>query len=253
MSVHFLNVGKADCAYIKCKDRNILIDAADKEPNSVVVEYLKKQDVSKLDLVVVSHPHRDHIGQMPEVINEFKIGRFMEPDVPDSLVPTTATYEKMLKALKNKNVKSELINEAKSFDLGDMHIEIFGPLSYDENMNNNSIVMKITYSDVSFLFTGDAAKAEENEILSEGYDLESTVLKVGHHGSRTSSTEKFLKAINPKYAIISVGPDKSNLPKEEVLERLGRICPNIYRTDLCGNIVLHTDGKKIKVETEIKK
>lgn len=250
MSVHFLDVGKADCAYIKCKDKNILIDAADKEPTSVVVEYLKKQDVSDLDLVVVSHQHRDHIGQMAEVINEFQVKRFMEPDTPDKIIPTTATYKKMLKALKNKNVKSELIKAPKDFDIGNMHIEILGPISDNDNINSNSIVMKITYKDVSFLFTGDAEKAEETEIMDSGYDVNSTVLKVGHHGSKTSSSERFLEEVNPEYAIISVGPDRSNLPKEETLNKLGKVCSNIYRTDLCGNIIIHTDGKNIKVETE---
>ena len=225
MSVHFLNVGKADCAYIKCGEYNMLIDAADREPTNVVVEYLKRQGVSKLDLVVVSHPHRDHIGQMAEVIREFKVDKFIQPQVPNEIIPVSMSYEKMLKALKEKNVKVT-------------------------NINNNSVVLKIKYSDISFLFTGDAEKLEENEILEKGYDLKSTVLKVGHHGSRTSSGENFLANVLPQYAVVSVAPDRNNLPKQDVINRISKYCKNIYRTDLNGTIVMLTDGKNLKVTTE---
>ncbi len=252
MNVHFLDVGKADCAYIKCKDCHILIDAADKEPSAKVVEYLKRQGVSKLDLAIVSHPHRDHIGQMPEVINEFEIKKFIEPDVPEKLIPVGKTYERMLKALKDKAVTLKRTRGRESMKLGDLKLDFFGPLSVDDNINNNSVVLKITYGDVSFLFVGDAEKPEENEILERGYDLKSTVLKVGHHGSRTSSGESFLRSVYPECAVISVGPDRNNLPKEEVVKRISKFCKNIYRTDLSGNIVISTNGKEIKVRTEKK-
>ena len=250
MSVHFLNVGKADCAYIKCGEYNMLIDAADREPTNVVVEYLKRQGVSKLDLVVVSHPHRDHIGQMAEVIREFKVDKFIQPQVPNEIIPVSTSYEKMLKALKEKNVKVESTKGRKNLNLGDMAIEFFGPISNDTNINNNSVVLKIKYSDISFLFTGDAEKLEENEILEKGYDLKSTVLKVGHHGSRTSSGENFLANVLPQYAVVSVAPDRNNLPKQDVINRISKYCKNIYRTDLNGTIVMLTDGKNLKVTTE---
>ena len=250
MSVHFLNVGKADCAYIKCGEYNMLIDAADREPTNVVVEYLKRQGVSKLDLVVVSHPHRDHIGQMAEVIREFKVDKFIQPQVPNENIPVSTSYEKMLKALKEKNVKVESTKGRKNLNLGDMAIEFFGPISNDTNINNNSVVLKIKYSDISFLFTGDAEKLEENEILEKGYDLKSTVLKVGHHGSRTSSGENFLANVLPQYAVVSVAPDRNNLPKQDVINRISKYCKNIYRTDLNGTIVMLTDGKNLKVTTE---
>ena len=245
-----MNVGKADCAYINCNNHSILIDAADKEPMGTVTEYLKKQGVSKLDLAVISHPHRDHIGQMSEVIQEFKIDKFIEPSIPEKFLPTTTTYEKMLKEISKKNISSKLVKGGESFNLGDMHIDIFGPLSPNENLNNNSIVMKITYKDVSFLFMGDAEKTEETEILSSGFNVKANVLKVGHHGSHTSSSQSFLEKVQPEYSIISVGPDKNNLPKEEVVKRISKVCKNIYRTDLNGNIVVSTNGKDIKVITE---
>jgi len=250
MSVHFMNVGKADCAYIKCNNNSILIDAADKEPYGIVTEYLKKQGVSKIDLAVISHPHRDHIGQMSEVIKEFKVDKFLEPNIPEKFLPTTKTYENLLKEISKKNINSKSVKGGESFNLGDMHIDILGPLSPDENLNNNSLVVKITYKDVSFLFMGDAEKTEEAQILSSGANIKATVLKVGHHGSRTSSSQNFLEKVKPDYCVISVGPDKSNLPKEEIIKRISKLCKNIYRTDLSGNIVISTNGKNLKVITE---
>lgn len=250
MAIHFLDVGKADCAYIKCGNRNVLIDAADREPTNKVVEYLKRQGVSKLDLIVVSHPHRDHIGQMADVIKSFKVSKFIQPDVPDEIIPISTSYEKMLKALKENNIKVEATKGRKNFNLGDMRFDFYGPVSNDTNINNNSVVLKVTYGEISFLFTGDAEKFEENEILEKGNNLKSTVLKVGHHGSKTSSGEKFLKNVSPQYAVISVGPDRNHLPKQEVLNRINKYCSKIYRTDLDGTIIIFTDGKKIKVKTE---
>ena len=290
MCVHFINVGKADCAYIKCKDVNILIDAADLEPAGAVVEYLKRQKVEKLDLVVMSHPHRDHIGQMAGVIREFKVDKFIEADIPKSIIPITRTYENMLKALIEKQVPVESVSVGKSFKIGDLKIDILGPVRANkENMNDNSIVMKITYKDVSFLFTGDASKAEENDIIKhyglskfnlgkanenlktnrKGIEnsktwaenneepqnvLKSDVLKVGHHGSNTSSAKKFLECVNPDYAVIStIEKSKPYIPsgwRWHTLERLEKCCDKIYKTYESGNIIFLTDGKTIKVETE---
>ena len=250
LQVHFLNVGKADFIYIKFKNHNIIIDAADKEPNSIVTEYLKKQDVSKIDLAVVSHAHRDHIGQMAEVIKNFNVEKFMMSEIPESLTPTGRTYEKMLRALKEKEVNSKIAKAGENFEIEDLKIEILGPVKPGRNLNDTSLVLKMTYKNVSFLFTGDAEKAEESDIINAGYNLKSDVLKVGHHGSKTSSSENFLKKVSPKFAVISVGPDKSNLPKEEILKRIEKYCKNIHRTDLNGNIVISTNGKNIKVIDE---
>lgn len=250
LQVHFVDVGKADFIYIKFKNHNIIIDAADKEPNNIVTEYLKKQDVSRIDLAVISHAHRDHIGQMAEVIKNFSVEKFVMSEIPESLIPTGRTYEKMLRALKEKEVDSKIAKVGENFEIEGLKIEVLGPVKPGKNLNDTSLVLKITYKNVSFLFTGDAEKAEESDIIDAGYNLKADVLKVGHHGSRTSSCENFLKKVSPKFAVISVGPDKSNLPKEEILKRIEKYCKNIHRTDLNGNIIISTNGKNIKIKDE---
>ncbi len=277
MCVHFLDVGKADCTYIKLGDINILVDAADKEPTDTVVEYLKRQSVEKFNLVVMTHPHRDHIGQMADVIKEFKIDKFIEADMPKNIIPVTITYENMLKALVDNKVPVESVLSGKSFKIGDLKIDILGPVKINkDDINNNSVVMKVTYKDVSFLLTGDAARSEEIDILKHynlyesknkkrsvdndykngiknkeiSNPLKSTVLKVGHHGSSYSSTEKFLRAVAPEYAVISTANKNIYRTTAPVTKRLEKYGSKVYKTCESGNVIFLTDGENIKVETE---
>lgn len=250
MEVHFLAVGKADCCYVKCKDYNILIDAADRDPNNIVCEYLHRMNVKKLDYVFVSHLHRDHIGQMEDVIKNFEIGKFIKSKVLEAIIPTSVTYERMLRALISKNVCVKTAISGEKFSLGDLKFEIYGPITESTNINNTSLVFKMSYQKWKFLFTGDAQESEEVDILKKNFDIRSTVLKVGHHGSKTSTSKKFLNKVNPKYAVISVAPDRNNLPKEQTLYRLDKIGAKIYRTDLDGNIIFSIKDGKMKVFTE---
>ena len=250
LKIHFLDVGKADSAYIKYKNYNILIDAADREPTDTVCEYLAREGVSKLDLVIVSHPHRDHIGQMDKVINKFEIGRFVESDIPPNIIPTSVSYEKMLQALVDKNVKVKIAHPNDIFNIEDLKFEILGPMSGHKNLNNNSLVVRMIYKDVSFLFTGDAESFEESEIIKTNKIIKSDVLKVAHHGSKTSSSVKFLKKVSPKYAVISVDSEQITAARQVVLDRLKAVGAEIYRTDLHGNILFLTDGHQINVKTE---
>ena len=247
MEVHFLNVGGADCAYIRCGDYKILIDAADKEPTESVCEYLSNHNVKKLDLVIMSHPHRDHIGQMKSVIDNFEIGKFVQSDIPESVLPTSVTYENMLKALVDKKVNTKTLAAGDKFNLGDLKFKVLGPVKSSENINNCSLVVKVVYKDVSFLFTGDAEKFEENSMLKSKRNLNATVLKVGHHGSTTSTTPNFLKSVNPKYAVVS-SENKPN--KNSVIKRLEESCDKVYTTYENGNIVFATDGNNIDIKTE---
>lgn len=250
MSVHFLDVGNADCSYIKCGDVNILIDAADKEPQGEVVRYLQNNGVKRLDLVVVSHPHRDHIGQMREVIENFEVSKFIEPDLPDEIVPTTFTYKKMLESLARKNISAQLVSAGNKFTIGDLELEILAPVcNHNDNLNNNSIVARVRYGDVYFLFTGDAEKAEEKDILGKNFSVQSDVLKVGHHGSGTSTTTKFLAAVSPKYAVISAARGRYKVGKSKILEHLKKFCgDNVFVTGDSGTVIITTDGKDISAK-----
>lgn len=250
LSVHILNVGKADAIYIKSNENNLLIDSGDTDTKEQVVQYLKNNNVKKLDLIIATHPHKDHIAGMPNVINTFSIDKFIMPDLSEDIVPTSKTYTSMLKSLNDNNVPVEKPIPGDTFDIGDLNIEILGPVNKYENLNDNSVVAKITYKNTSFLFTGDAEKDSEDDLISSGANLKSTVLKVGHHGSKTSSTQKFLSAISPKYAVISVGPDSNNLPKDSTIERLKKNNIKTYRTDKNGTVVFVSYGNNINVFTE---
>lgn len=250
MSVHFIDVGKADSIYIKCKDKNILIDAGEKSTSNIVNEYLKKQNVKKLDLVIATHPHSDHIGGMPKVIEEFEISKIMMPELTINDIPTSRSYEKLLKALKNKNLNADLPSLGSEFKLGELSIQTFAPIKQYEKVNNNSIVVKITYKSKSFLFTGDAEKESESDMINSGANLSADVLKIGHHGSKTSTSPAFLNHINPEFAVICVGEDQHNLPKKATIDRLKNKNIKIFRTDIHGTVILATDGDKITAFTE---
>lgn len=250
MCIHFLDVGKADCIYIKCENKNILIDAADKDVSSSVTEYLCRQNVNKLDLVVVTHPHRDHIGQMEDIINNFKIDNFIMSDIPQEIMPTSITYKKMLEAIHNKNLKIKLAHAGEKFTLGNLKIDILGPYKQYDNLNNNSVVMRLEYGNENFIFTGDAEKEAENDMIKNNFNLKASVLKVGHHGSNTSTTKKFLEKVSPKFSIISVGKDRNKLPKENIIKRIKKSGSEVYRTDIYGTVILRTNGDGIDISTE---
>ena len=252
LSVHFIDVGKADSIYINCGKNNILIDAGEKTTYNVVKEYLNKNDVKSLDLVVATHPHSDHIGGLAEIIKDFHIKSFMMPKINDSLIPTSKCYERLLLALKNKNIIPKNPCVGDSINIGDLNFKVLAPKkdnTYD-NLNDFSVVLKMTYKDNSFLFTGDAQSVSEKDIVNTGFDISADVLKVGHHGSKTSTSDAFLNRVNPEYAVISVADDNYKLPKKVILDRLKKKNIKIFRTDLDGNIILASDGKKINAFKE---
>lgn len=250
MSVHFIDVGKADSIYIKCKDKNILIDSGEKNTYDLVNEYLRRQNVKVLDLVIATHPHTDHIGGMPKVIEEFQINKLLMPELKEEVIPTSRTYEKFLLAIKNKNIAPERPIPGTSFNVGELIFEVLAPNKQYDDVNNNSIVVKMTFKNTSFLFTGDAEKESENDMMNNNFNLEADVLKVGHHGSKTSTSSAFLRKVNPKYAVICVGEDRYNLPKKITIDKLTKRNIKVFRTDCNGTVVFSTDGNKISVFTE---
>ncbi len=250
MSVHVLDVGKADSIFITCEGKNVLIDAGEHNIYNYVNEYLRKMGVKTIDFLMLSHQHSDHAGGMSAIVEEFNINKFMMPKLRDDMIPTFRSYEKLLMALERKRISVSEPVPGTSFNVGKMSIEIFAPNNQYSDMNDNSIVTKVTYKNKSFLFTGDAGRHSENDMIAKGFNLKSDVLKVGHHGSRTSTTQQFLNSVAPKYAVISVGADRNNLPKKETVDRLKRNNINLYRTDLDGTVIFLTDGDKMEVITE---
>lgn len=249
-SMHVIDVGKADSILIECGGKYMLIDGGTTDAGSTVTAYLKRRGVKTLDLVVNTHPDADHIGGLSEVLNNYTVSRYLSPSLPKSLIPDSDEYADMQKALKENGITEEHPSAGDVIMLGDLKIEILGPVSVGSDTNNNSIVMKLTYGETTFLLEGDAEKEEETTLLESGENLFANVLKVGHHGSSGATTKKFLSEVLPQYAVISVGSDSNELPKLEVLERLTDIGAAIYRTDTNGTVIFLSDGKSITVNTE---
>jgi competence protein ComEC len=246
LKIHFIDVGQGDSILIQQGDRFMLIDAGDNQYEQTVVNYLKQNNVSKLDYVIGTHPHADHIGGLDAVINAFDVEKIIMPGI----IHTTKTFEDVIVAIKNKGLKITTPNAGDTYTLGNAKFTIVAPnsSSYD-NLNNYSVVLNLKHGSNSFLFTGDAEDVSENEILNKNYDIKADVLKVGHHGSNTSTSAEFLKAVNPKYAVIQVEKDnKYGHPHAEVIERLQQYNIEIYRNDLNGTIIANSDGKNIRFE-----
>ena len=247
LKVHYLDVGQGDSIFVELpNNETMLIDAAESYQSENIINYLKNLNYQKIDYVIGTHPHTDHIGGLKDIINTFEIGKTYMPKV----VSTTKTYESLLMAIKDKNLK---INTAKAgtsiIDTDALKINILAPNNsiYTE-LNNYSVVTKITYGTTKFLFMGDAEKLIENEIKE---NVTADVIKIGHHGSNTSSSIDFIKKVNAKYGIISVGlNNKYNLPKEETITKWENSGTKIYLTSTNGTIRASSDGTNIKIESE---
>lgn len=245
LCVHFIDVGQADCTLVQLPNgENMLIDAGNNENGEEVVSYLKRQKVSRIDYLIGTHPHADHIGGLDNVISAFDIGAFYMPKVQTN----TKTFREVLEAAQKKGLK---IKSAKAgltlAQTEKFQIEMLAPNSDSyEDLNNYSAVIRLTCGERAFLITGDAEQLAEEEIGSE---LRSDVLKVGHHGSKTSTSEEFLRRVSPQYAYISCGEDNSyGHPHTETLEKLERAEVTVYRADKDGTVIFCTDGKNLEVE-----
>ena len=248
LDVQIIDVGQADCTLIKMPDgQNMLIDAGNNSDGGYLVDYLESEDVEKIDYLIGTHPHADHIGGMDDIIENFEIGTIYMPRA----TANTKTFEEVLIAIKKKGLKIETATAGKKVLEGEVSAVFLSPSGeYYEELNDYSAVLKLTYGDKSFLFMGDAEALAEKEILQK-FDVKSDVLKVGHHGSSTSSHNAFLKAVNPEIAVISVGEGNDyGHPHKSVLKRLEKIGTRLYRTDLNGTVKVYCDGKSIEVKCE---
>lgn len=246
LSVYFIDVGQADCILIKENDKNMLIDAGNNEDGEKLVTYFKGLNIDKFDYVIATHAHEDHIGGMDDIINNFEVTNFYMPDV----LTTTKTFEDLLNALLNNNIKYDTFDIDEEFDFGNSYVNVIYVGDDSNDLNDTSIVMKLTYGNNSFLFTGDMTSKVEKKVLNK--NIQSDVLKVAHHGSNYSSTNNFLSLVNPKYAVISVGKNNSyNHPSKSTLNSLNNKNIKVYRTDINGTIIVNSDGNNLDFKTVI--
>ena len=244
LSVTYLDVGQGDSSFIEFPNgKCMLIDASISSMGEKIANHIAAKGYEKIDYLVATHPHSDHIGGMADITSYFEIGTAYLPDA----VTDTKVYTNFLKTLKKMNVAVEKAQSGANFSEGDVKVEFLGPISAEyEDLNNYSAVVKITYNKKSFLFTGDAEDIVETELLNSGANLKADVLKVGHHGSSSSTTQEFLDAVDPEIAIISCGKDNDyGHPHKEVLNRLKDAEIKIYRTDVNGNIPIISNGLEV--------
>lgn len=243
LSVSFIDVGQADSILIRNGNYNMLIDAGNNEDGEKLVNYFKSLGIEEFTYVFATHPHEDHIGGMDDIINNFKIDNYYM----SNKLSTTKTFMDVLDALDGRNLKYTVPNKGDTLKLGDANIKVIYPGDDKSNINDSSIVLKITYGKNSFLLTGDATSNVERKIYNE--DIKSDVLKVAHHGSSYSSTDVFLDRVKPYYAVISVGKNNIyNHPSNKTLEKLNKRNIKVYRTDLEGTIVFISDGDNLSVK-----
>lgn len=253
LKVHFIDVGQADSILIQQingdRANNMLIDAGNNWDGNYVVDYLKEQGVSSLDYLIGTHPHADHIGGLDEIINNFNITKVLMPRV----TTTTQTFLDVVTAVKNKNLKITTPMVGDEYILGDAKWVVLAPANKEYgSLNDYSIVTRLEFGDNSFIFTGDAEEVSEAEILQNPniQGIESNVLKLGHHGSRGSTSDSFLSAVSPQYGVISTGVDNSyEHPHGEIVEKLMERDIEILRTDQQGTIVITSDGNNLSIET----
>lgn len=250
LTIHFLDVGQGDSELIQFNGKNVLIDGSTQDMGPRVESYLRTHGVSSLDLLVVTHPHEDHIGGLITILNDIPVEQVLD----SGQVHTTSTFEDFLNLIDQKNIPYAAAERGQTINLDPMlKIEVLSPPAthFSGDLNQNSVVLKVTYNKVSFLLMGDAGIEAENSLLSSEYNLTSDILKVGHHGSSSSSSAAFLNAVKPAVSIIEVGAGNSyGHPTQKTLSALQSTGSEIYRTDTNGDIVVTTDGLGYTISTE---
>ena len=245
MYVSFIDVGQGNCTLLRCGGKTILVDSGEVGAAQTVIGYINNLNIDTLDCVLVTHPHSDHMGAMTKLLYEFKIKDFIMPEIPEKIIPTSRIYEKFLTAVSDNDENVIAAEPGETFSYGEMTVEIFAPLHDYDDLNDMSAVTRVSYGDTSVMFMGDASATVEKDLLQKNVDYSATILNVGHHGSKTSSSEKWLKAVNPKYAVICCGLNNDyGHPHRAVTKRFESMGIEYFRTDLLGTIVFESNSKE---------
>ena len=244
--VEFIDVGQGDCALIQCDGHYMMIDGGPSNASSIVYTILKNKGIKTIDLMVATHPDEDHIGGLSGALNYSSVDTVLSPVTSHD----TKTFNSLSKYVSKQGKTFTVPKAGDVYTLGSARINIIGPINNSSDSNNQSIVLKVTYGSTSFVFTGDAEEEEESSILKKFKGLECDVLKVAHHGSNSSTSNAWLKATKPTYAVIPVGKNSYGHPTQNTIDKLTRAGAIIYRTDLQGDVTFVSDGKKLSVETE---
>lgn len=253
ISVHFIDVEQGDCELIVSGEKTVLIDSGEKLYASRVTSYLKDQRIRRLDYIIATHPHDDHIGGLAEIMRNFQVGTVIMPEIPSELLPMSKEFEDMLDVIEQRRINAEYSRTGRVLDLGNgAALEFLAPVHDDySNLNNYSIACRLSHGNRSFLFMGDIERAAESDMLNSGAYLKSDVIKVGHHGSTSSSTPAFVERVSPEYAVIEVGEGNSyGHPKKEVVNRFLEHGCKIYTTMDSGNIIFISDGENFRIFTD---
>lgn len=244
--LHFIDVGQGDCEFIESNGEYMLIDAGEAENAEKIKAYLKEHGVEKLKYVIATHPHADHIGAMGNVIQDFNVDAVIMPNV----VSTNRAFERLVNTIEQNNINLLEPTVGDTYEFGDCTFTIISPFEYNErNLNNSSVGIRLVHNNDKVIMLGDAEKSVENQILNSGIDISADLYKAGHHGSSSSSSEKFINAVNPKYAVISCG--KNNMyghPHMETLALFKSLGIQYYRTDESGDIVFTSTGNGLKLD-----
>lgn len=249
LKLHYIDVGQGDAILVQFNNKNMLIDSGPKKSSEKILKYLENLNIETIDVVIGSHPHEDHMGNMAAIVKKYSVASFFAPKVSVDQY----FFENLAKELNNKNLKITPVYEGSTINFdSEIDIDIYWPEQNEtyDNLNNYSIVMTLRYGNNSFLFTGDIEKDCEKKIAADGSNIYADVLKVAHHGSKTSSSKNFLDKVNGEYAIIQCGLDNSyGHPVESILSDLTERGYKIYRTDLDGNIIVTSNGNTINIIT----
>ena len=248
----FLDVGQGDCIFAECGGQTMLIDAGEKAYEQTVSKFLNSRGIKTLDYVIATHPHSDHIGSLAYVIDTFGANHILMPRIPAELIPTNVVYDEFLTAVSDSGAEVTAAEPGVTFTLGEAVVRVIAPvLKTAESLNDMSAVVTVTYGETSAILTGDASFAEEMQIISSGANIDCDLMKLGHHGSASATSEEFIEKVSPRYCVISCGAGNDyGHPADSTLGRVSKYTDKIYRTDRCGTITASSDGKDFTFEWE---